>query len=77
MNSKQITAIKFLTGKLDYLLSGATFNATQFDVDGVVYVSASDTSGFGESGYVMAAVGVRGGITIKEGSSFVRKMLTA
>lgn len=82
MSAKQLAAVKYLTNRLAYLIEGAEFTAEMMtDYKGrptEVMVSASNvenTSWFEKSQFVLAFVGRRGGITVKNGSSFIRKMI--
>jgi len=77
INSKQTKALNYFTGKLAYLFDGMAFTAEQFE-DGAVMVSGSNNGNisiYQDSDFVLAIIGKRGGITVKQGSSFARKML--
>ena len=75
INSKQTKALNYFTGKLAYLFDGMAFTAEQFE-DGAVMVSGSNNGRiYRDSDFVLAIIGKRGGINVKYGSSFARKML--
>lgn len=75
MNAKQLESTQSLTKKLDHLVGGLEFNAEE--LSGNIMVTASNTTnmGYGDHVFVLAMVGKNGGVTIREGSSFIRKMV--
>jgi hypothetical protein len=77
INKQQAKALNYFTGKVAYLFDSMAFTAEQFE-DGAVMVSGSNSGNvsiYRDSDFVLAIIGKRGGITVKQGSSFARKMI--
>ena len=77
MNRDQLSVVRRLTSRLAFLCDGLEFAVEAFD-RGELMVTASNAgrvSVYTDSDFVLAIVGPRGGVKLREASSFVRKMI--